>query len=63
MDNNIGLVTDHIADHRTWRFWIIFASVALASFLAALDLTAVAVALPNITADLEGVDLTWIGCE
>lgn len=55
--------TEQRAVGRSWRFWLIFTSVALSSFLAALDLTAVSVALPNITAELDGTDFTWIGGE
>lgn len=43
-------------------FWMSFAAVLMSIFLSALDLTAVATALPTITSDLNGGDdFTWVG--
>jgi MFS family permease len=36
-------------------------ALCLALFLSALELTAVATALPTITADLHGKDFVWVG--
>lgn len=43
-------------------FWLSFVAVVMSIFLSALDLTAVATALPTITKDLNGGDdFTWVG--
>lgn len=46
-----------------WRFYLIFASLAVASLAAALDGTSIAVALPIITHDLNGtgIEAFWAG--
>ncbi len=46
-----------------WRFYLIFASLAVASLAAALDGTSIAVALPIITHDLHGtgIEAFWAG--
>lgn len=43
-------------------FWLSFIAVVTSIFLSALDLTAVATALPTITSDLNGGDdFSWVG--
>ena len=43
-------------------FWLSFVAVVMSIFLSALDLTAVATALPTITRDLNGGDnFVWVG--
>ncbi|KIK65195.1 hypothetical protein GYMLUDRAFT_220462 [Collybiopsis luxurians FD-317 M1] len=42
-------------------FWLIFAALCLALFLAALELTAVSTALPVIVHDLNGSQFSWVG--
>ncbi|KAH8106322.1 iron permease [Cristinia sonorae] len=43
-------------------FWLSYVAVSVSVFLSALDLTAVATALPTITADLNGGDdFVWVG--
>ena len=44
-----------------WRFWTIFLSLCLATFLSALELSAVSTALPAIVHDLRGGDFVWVG--
>ncbi|KAI9818755.1 MAG: hypothetical protein M1827_007575 [Pycnora praestabilis] len=46
-----------------WRFYLIFASLAVASLAAALDATSLTVALPIITHDLHGtgIEAFWAG--
>lgn len=43
------------------KFWLLFASLLLATLLAALDLSALATALPEIANDLQTREFTWIG--
>lgn len=43
------------------RFWLIIVSLLVATLLAALDLTAIATALPTIADALRSNDFTWIG--
>lgn len=43
------------------RFWLIIVSLLVSTFLAALDLTAIATALPTIAEQLNSTDYTWIG--
>ena len=43
------------------RFWLIIFSLLVATFLSALDLTAISTALPKIAAELESQDYAWIG--
>lgn len=46
-----------------WRFYFIFAALAVASLAAALDATSLTVALPVITHDLHGtgIEAFWSG--
>ncbi|KAH7904768.1 major facilitator superfamily domain-containing protein, partial [Hygrophoropsis aurantiaca] len=46
---------------RGWRFWLIFISIASSLFLAALELSSVATALPRIIDDLHGSQFVWVG--
>ena len=46
---------------KDFRFWALFASLLLATLLAALDLSALATALPTIAQDLRSREFTWIG--
>jgi MFS family permease len=43
------------------RFWLMLLALCMALFLSALEFTAVATALPTITADLHGTDFVWVG--
>ncbi|KAH9847856.1 Mfs1.2 [Lenzites betulinus] len=43
------------------QFWLIVLSLCLSIFLSALELTAVATALPVIIEDLNGSDFVWVG--
>ncbi|ORY88553.1 iron permease [Leucosporidium creatinivorum] len=43
------------------RFWLIILALLLATFLAALDLTAISTALPTISAALHSREYAWIG--
>ena len=43
------------------RFWCIFASICIALFLSALELTAISTALPTIAHDLHADDFVWVG--
>ncbi|KAF5348323.1 hypothetical protein D9756_010455 [Leucocoprinus leucothites] len=43
------------------RFWLAMLCIMLSTFLAALDTTSVATALPTIVADLHGAEFAWIG--
>ncbi|KAG6872024.1 hypothetical protein C0995_013806 [Termitomyces sp. Mi166 len=43
------------------RFWLAMVCIMLSTFLAALDSTSVATALPTIVADLHGTEFVWIG--
>ncbi|KAG9023055.1 hypothetical protein FRB95_013743 [Tulasnella sp. JGI-2019a] len=45
----------------TTRFWLVFASLMMATFVAALDVTAVSTALPTIVYKLHGSEFTWVG--
>ncbi|KAG8874653.1 hypothetical protein FRB97_005749 [Tulasnella sp. 331] len=45
----------------TTRFWLVFASLMMATFVAALDVTAVSTALPTIVFKLHGSEFTWVG--
>jgi MFS family permease len=43
-------------------FWLSFLAISVSVFLSALDLSAVATALPTIVADLQGGDnFSWVG--
>ncbi|KAF7976442.1 hypothetical protein HWV62_6677 [Athelia sp. TMB] len=46
---------------KDFRFWMIFVCLLVATFLAALDLTAISTALPTIAAALHSEDFAWIG--
>ena len=44
------------------RFWLSFLAIIVCTFVSALDLTAIATALPTITQDLQGGDkFVWVG--
>ncbi|KAJ7483257.1 MFS general substrate transporter [Mycena latifolia] len=46
---------------RDWRFWVIFVALCLSIALAALDIGALATALPSIVHDLNGTDsFAWV---
>ncbi|KAG9009514.1 hypothetical protein FRB94_014201 [Tulasnella sp. JGI-2019a] len=45
----------------TTRFWLVFASLMMATFVSALDVTAVSTALPTIVYKLHGSEFTWVG--
>ncbi|KAF7326718.1 Mfs1.1 [Mycena sanguinolenta] len=46
---------------RDWRFWVIFVALCLSIALAALDIGALATALPSIVHDLRGTDsFAWV---
>ncbi|GAA5894341.1 hypothetical protein JCM6882_007636 [Rhodosporidiobolus microsporus] len=49
------------AEKKSLRFWLIFLALCCATFLSALDLTAVSTALPQIAADFESPDYSWVG--
>ncbi|KAF7981925.1 hypothetical protein HWV62_30691 [Athelia sp. TMB] len=46
---------------KDFRFWMIFVCLLIATFLAALDLTAISTALPTIAGALHSEDFAWIG--
>ncbi|KAJ7583473.1 Mfs1.1 [Mycena floridula] len=49
------------ANHRGWRFWLIFLSLCSSVFLSALDLSSVGTALPVIVHELNGTDsFAWV---
>lgn len=43
------------------RFWLIFVSLMISTFVAALELTAVTTALPIIAFELKGGEFSWVG--
>ena len=43
------------------RFWLIFLSLMISVFVAALELTAVTNALPSIVQALQGSNFSWVG--
>jgi len=43
------------------RFWLIMLGLMVATFISALDLTAISTALPTIAHALKSEDFTWIG--
>ncbi|KAI4525345.1 MFS general substrate transporter [Schizophyllum commune Loenen D] len=47
--------------HKGPRFWLIFCSICLSLFAAALELTVVSTALPTIASDLHIDEFTWVG--
>lgn len=51
------------SDGKGWRFYLIFAALAIACLAAALDSTAITVMLPTITHDLggTGIQAFWAG--
>lgn len=52
---------DSKAARHTFGFWMVFVSLCLASFLAALDVTVITTALPTITRTIGGEDkYVWI---
>lgn len=46
---------------KTARFWLIILGLLVATFLAAIDLTGLATALPTIALALNSEDYAWIG--
>ncbi|GAA5833067.1 hypothetical protein JCM11251_006502 [Rhodosporidiobolus azoricus] len=46
---------------KSLRFWLVFLALCCATFLSALDLTAVSTALPQIASDFNTADYSWIG--
>lgn len=60
-NNDQGVVSDGTI--LGWRFYLIFASLAVASLAAALDATSLTVPLPIITQDLNGtgIEAFWAG--
>ncbi|KAF8587989.1 iron permease [Ramaria rubella] len=52
--------TDEIP-RRDFSFWLIFLSIAMSLFIAALELSAVSTALPVIVSDLQGSQFVWVG--
>ena len=44
-----------------YRFWLLLSSLFLASFVAALDFTAVSTALPSIAREFNSSEVSWIG--
>ena len=46
---------------KTLAFWLIFTALGAATFLSALDLTAVTTALPVIAHDLNSHNFSWVG--
>ncbi|KAF9027548.1 hypothetical protein BDZ89DRAFT_1113403 [Hymenopellis radicata] len=47
--------------HRGWRFWLIFLSLCLSIFVAAIDIGSMGTALPSIVHDLKGTDsFAWV---
>jgi EmrB/QacA subfamily drug resistance transporter len=45
----------------SWRFWLVFASLCLISFISAVDATIVTIALPTITRAIGGEkDYVWV---
>ena len=59
---NEKLPVDHHDDtEKDVKFWLIFVSLMLSVFVAALELTAVTNALPVIVHELHGGDFSWVG--
>ncbi|GAA6035590.1 hypothetical protein JCM8097_004917 [Rhodosporidiobolus ruineniae] len=50
-----------VQEKKSLRFWLIFAALCMATFLSALDLTAVSTALPDIAAEFHTSDYSWVG--
>nr|VWO96789.1 Putative HC-toxin efflux carrier TOXA [Ganoderma boninense] len=46
---------------RGFNFWMVYASNLVVDMLSALDLTAIAIALPTIVGELHGTDFVWAG--
>ncbi|KAI1785125.1 iron permease [Ganoderma leucocontextum] len=46
---------------RGFDFWMVYVSNLVVDMLSALDLTAIAIALPTIVDDLHGTDFVWAG--
>ncbi|GAA6035578.1 hypothetical protein JCM8097_004910 [Rhodosporidiobolus ruineniae] len=51
----------HPQEKKSLRFWLIFVALCMATFLSALDLTAVSTALPDIAAAFHTSDYSWVG--
>ncbi|GAA5979108.1 hypothetical protein JCM5350_007068 [Sporobolomyces pararoseus] len=43
------------------KFWLVFLSICVSMFLSALDLTGISTALPDIVADFQSPDYSWVG--
>lgn len=52
------LETEFIQDS---KFWLVFLSLCVASFLSALDLTAVSTVLPTIAQEFKSDQYSWVG--
>ncbi|KAJ6515187.1 iron permease [Mycena vitilis] len=46
---------------RDFRFWLIFLSLCVCSFLAALEIGSITTALPTIINELRGTQFIWVG--
>ncbi|KAM0746387.1 iron permease [Meredithblackwellia eburnea MCA 4105] len=44
-----------------WRFWMVFLSLCMSTFLSALDLTAVSTVLPTIANTFHSSQYSWVG--
>ncbi|GJJ10987.1 hypothetical protein Clacol_005216 [Clathrus columnatus] len=60
-NSHAPVITPASKPKRGSRFWLIMAALCLSLFLAALEFTAVATALPIISADLRGGSFIWVG--
>ncbi|KAL9715560.1 hypothetical protein Ac2012v2_000001 [Leucoagaricus gongylophorus] len=58
MENEVAVAQ---APAKGMRFWLAMSCIMLSTFLAALDSTSVATALPTIVADFQGAEFAWIG--
>ncbi|KAF8502520.1 iron permease [Gautieria morchelliformis] len=61
VENPSGKETSAAAPERGIRFWMAIVCLMLSTFLAALDTTSVATALPTIIDSLQGSQFAWIG--
>jgi MFS family permease len=56
-----GQVQTRESARRSWRFWCLFGSMCLVSFISSIDATIVTTALPTITREIGGAtDYVWI---
>ncbi|TFY71508.1 hypothetical protein EVG20_g1505 [Dentipellis fragilis] len=68
-DSNVSEVSPPItyckpgdAPARDWRFWLIFVSLMVSTFMFALEAVAVGNALPSIVHRFNGTQFIWVGC-